>query len=230
MGRSYGAEYQCARRSACRAAKWHGDRTHGRSPYVSGSSQVDQWRSELQRPVHDRDHRGASSSNGTVWSEVVRIPIDGTTSTVDHFIPGLAVDKATAGSSAHLGLTYYYYPRASCSTSTCQLDVGFISSTNGGASWSAPIQLAGPMSLAWLASTNQGVMVGDYISTSFAGGTAHPVFALANAPSGSILDEAIYTTTAGLVPSGGSATSRGEPAVVSAGGGQVATPASVTVR
>jgi hypothetical protein len=172
----------------------------------------------------------STSSNGTVWSEVVRIPIDGTTSTVDHFIPGLAVDKATAGSSAHLGLTYYYYPRASCSTSTCQLDVGFISSTNGGASWSAPIQLAGPMSLAWLASTNQGVMVGDYISTSFAGGTAHPVFALANAPSGSILDEAIYTTTAGLVPSGGTATSRGEPAVVSAGGGQVATPASVTVR
>ena len=92
------------------------------------------------------------------------------------------------------------------------------------------MQLAGPVSLGWLASTNQGAMVGDYISTSFAGGTAHAVFALANAPSGSILDEAMYTTTAGLVASGGSATSSGERAVVSAGGGQFATPAPVTVR
>jgi hypothetical protein len=85
------------------------------------------------------------------------------------------------------------------------------------------------MSLGWLASTNQGAMVGDYISTSFAGGIAHPVFALANAPSGGLLDEAMYTTTDGLVVSGGSATSRGEPAVVSVGGGQFAS-ASVTAR
>src|SRR5205823_5326974 len=41
----------------------------------------------------------STSSNGTAWSPVVRIPIDDTTSAVDHFIPGLAVDKATAGSS-----------------------------------------------------------------------------------------------------------------------------------
>jgi hypothetical protein len=172
----------------------------------------------------------STSSNGTAWSPVARIPIDETTSTVDHFIPGLAVDKATAGSSAHLGLTYYYYPQANCSTSTCQLDVGFISSTNGGASWSAPRQLAGPMSLGWLASTSQGAMVGDYISTSFASGTAHAVFALANAPSGGILDEAMYTTSAGLAVSGGTTTSSGERAVVSAGGPLFATPVPVTVR
>ena len=176
----------------------------------------------------------STSSNGTAWSPVVRIPIDDTTSAVDHFIPGLAVDKATAGSSAHLGLTYYYYPQANCSTSTCQLDVGFISSSNGGASWSTPMQLAGPMSLGWLARTNQGAMVADYISTSFAGGTAHGVFALANAPSGgcggSLLDEAVYTTRAGLVASGGSVTSSGERAVVSAGEARFATRAPVTIR
>jgi hypothetical protein len=172
----------------------------------------------------------STSSDGTAWSPVVRIPIDDTTSAVDHFIPGLAVDNATAGSSAHLGLTYYYYPQANCSTSTCQLDVGFISSTNGGASWSAPMQLAGPMSLGWLPSTNQGAMVGDYISTSFASGTAHAVFALANAPSGGILDEAMYTTTSGLVASGGSVTSSGERAVVTPGGAQFATPVPLTVR
>jgi hypothetical protein len=36
-------------------------------------------------------------------------------------------------------------------------------------------------------------MVGDYISTSFSGGTPHPVFAVANAPSGGTFDEAIAT-------------------------------------
>jgi hypothetical protein len=57
--------------------------------------------------------------------------------------------------------------------------VGFVSSKNGGANWSSPIQLAGPMSLTGLPLTNQGYMVGDYISTSFSKGTAHPVFAKA---------------------------------------------------
>jgi len=41
-------------------------------------------------------------------------------------------------------------------------------------------------------------MVGDYISTSFSGGTAHPVFAVASAPSGSVFNEATYTPTSGL--------------------------------
>ena len=98
---------------------------------------------------------------------------------VDHFVPGLAVDPATSGASAHLALTYYYYPNAACTPATCQLDVGYISSPDGGAHWSAPTQLAGPMSLADIAATSQGPMVGDYISTSFnAAGTAATVFAV----------------------------------------------------
>jgi hypothetical protein len=127
------------------------------------------------------------------WSGVSRIPIDSTSSGIDHFIPGLAVDPASSGGSARLALAYYYYPVAGCSASSCQLDVGLVSSANGGVSWSASSQLAGPMSLSWLASTSQGRMVGDYISSSFAGGSAHPVFALANAPSGGVFDEAMYT-------------------------------------
>jgi hypothetical protein len=127
------------------------------------------------------------------WNAVARIPIDPTTSTVDHFIPGLAVDPTSSGSGGRLTLAYYYYPQANCTAATCQLDVGLVSSSNGGASWSAPSQLAGPVALSWLANTNQGRMVGDYISTSYAGGTAHPVFALANAPSGGNFDEAIYS-------------------------------------
>ncbi len=112
----------------------------------------------------------STSTNGTSWSAVTRIPIDAVGSGVDHFIPGLAVDKGTSGSSAHLGLAYYYYPVSNCSTSTCKLDVGFISSTNGGSSWSTATQLAGPMTLTWLPNTTQGYMVGDYISTSYVRG------------------------------------------------------------
>jgi hypothetical protein len=148
----------------------------------------------------------STSTNGTTWTTVVRIPIDATTSTVDHFIPGIAVDRNTSGSTAHIGVTYYFYPNSSCSASTCQLDVGFISSTDGGSTWSTATQLAGPFTLAWLASTTQGRMVGDYISTSFdANGLAHGVFAVATANSGSTFHENIATPASGLAAAAGSA-------------------------
>jgi hypothetical protein len=133
------------------------------------------------------------------WSGVSRIPIDATTSTVDHFIPGLAVDRASAGTTGRLGLAYYFYPTAACSFTTCQLDVGYVFSNNGGASWSAPTQLTGPMSLSWIASTSQGRMVGDYISSSFTGGGVRPVFAAASAPSFGLFNESMFTTAA-LLP------------------------------
>ena len=134
------------------------------------------------------------------WSAVTRIPIDGTGSGADHFIPGIAVDPTTGGANAHIVLAYYFYPNASCG-SACHLTVGAISSTNGGATWSAPTQLAGPMDLSWLANTSQGLMVGDYISTSFVkGGVALPVFALASAPVSSVFNEAMTTTTTAIAP------------------------------
>src|SRR6266487_4174335 len=57
-------------------------------------------------------------------------------------------------------------------------------STNGGNSWSAPVQLAGPMTLTWLPLTTQGFMVADYISTSIVPSAANatPVFEVASAP------------------------------------------------
>lgn len=136
----------------------------------------------------------STSTNGTTWTSPVRIPIDATSSGVDHFIPGIAVDKKSSGNTARLALTYYFYPNASCTQSTCQLSVGFVSSIDGGASWSAPLTLAGPMKLTDLANTSQGVMVGDYISTSFAGAKAVPVFAVAKPKSGNVFDEAMHSS------------------------------------
>jgi hypothetical protein len=140
----------------------------------------------------------STSTNGTTWSAVKRIPIDATSSGVDHFIPGIGADPHTAGSSAHLGVTYYYYPNGSCTASTCQLDVGYVSSKNGGSTWTAAQHLAGPMTLSWLPATSNGRMVGDYIATAFSQGKAFGVFAVALAKSGSTFNEAIYTTAMGL--------------------------------
>src|SRR6266508_2842207 len=78
----------------------------------------------------------STSTNGKTWSAPVRIPIDPTNSTVDHFIPGIAVDRTSSGNTARLALTYYFYPTANCTQATCQLSVGFVSSINGGATWS----------------------------------------------------------------------------------------------
>lgn len=122
-----------------------------------------------------------------------RIPIDAIGSGVDHFTAGIAVDKSTAGSGAHLALTYYYFANTNCTNTTCQLYVGFVSSVNGGASWSTRVQLAGPMQLAWLANTTDGYMTGDYISTSIVGSQAFPGFLVAFAPQKGKLAEATYT-------------------------------------
>jgi hypothetical protein len=150
----------------------------------------------------------STSPDGTSWTAPVRIPIDATDSGVDHFIPGLAADRSTAGPSTRLGLTYYFYPEAGCRPSTCQLMVGFIASATGGTTWSAPTTVAGPMTLSWLPDTDQGRMVGDYIATAHnASDTAHGVFAVATLPTAGgtdcatatpSCDQAIYTTTSGL--------------------------------
>jgi BNR repeat-like domain len=147
------------------------------------------------------------NATGTSWSAVSRVPIDATNSKIDHFIPGLAVNKATSGGTAQLGLTYYFYLSGSTS-----LNVGFISSTNAGTTWSAAQTVttsAAPTT--WVATTSQGRMVGDYISTSYGSDNlAHGVFATATAPTSgtscsSVLDncnEPTATFASGLAASG----------------------------
>jgi BNR repeat-like domain len=142
----------------------------------------------------------STTVDGATWSEATRIPLDPRGSGVDHFIPGLAVDRTTSGAHAHLVLAYYAYRNAACTTATCQLDISSSTSSDGGATWTAGSRLAGPMSLTWLPNTSQGFMVGDYVSTSFSGGAAFPAFALAHAPTGGVFDEATYTVAGGLQP------------------------------
>jgi hypothetical protein len=126
-----------------------------------------------------------TSTNGSTWSAIQRIPTDpgGVSGTQDTFIPGVAVDRTTSGASIKVAVGYYYYPNVNCTEATCQLDVGYVSSSNGGSTWTAQTQLRGPMTIDWLPNTTQGRMVGDYMSSSFdANHLAHPVFAEAYAP------------------------------------------------
>ena len=139
----------------------------------------------------------SKSADGVHWSAPARIPIDPVGSGADHFIPGLGVDPATSGAGAHLALTYYYYPDATCAGG-CQLDVGYISSPDGGAHWGTAQQLAGPMTLDQIAQTSLGPMTGDYISTSFSGTNAVTMFPVGIPAPGGSFDEAMYTPSTPL--------------------------------
>ncbi|HZQ22498.1 MAG TPA: sialidase family protein [Terriglobales bacterium] len=143
----------------------------------------------------------STSADGNSWSKPVRIPIDPTTSTVDHFIPGIGIDHSTGGSGAHITIVYYYYPVSSCGNS-CQLDVGFTTSQDGGQTWTAGQKIAGPMQLSWLPVSDLGPMVADYIHVSYTNGNPFGVFAAATAPNGGVLNEAMYTTKQPLLALG----------------------------
>jgi hypothetical protein len=152
----------------------------------------------FRRQCSSNDIVFSTSTDGVHWSATARVPIDPVTSSVDHFIPGLAVDPTTSGSSPHLALTYYFYPNAACG-GACRLEVGYISSPDAGAHWGPATQLAGPMALSEIAATSQGPMVGDYISTSFSGGHATTVFAVGlQQPTATSFDEAMYAPTTPL--------------------------------
>jgi hypothetical protein len=111
----------------------------------------------------------SSSADGITWSPVTRVPTGGG----DAELPGLDADPSRPG---RLALAYYVYRGSS-------LDVRFTWSKDTGASWSRPQLLnSRQVPVSGIARTSLGSMVGDYISTSFAGGRAVPVFVLASAP------------------------------------------------
>jgi hypothetical protein len=137
----------------------------------------------------------ATSTDGIAWS-TRRVPIVPTQSPAHFVHPAVAVDPATSGAQVRVGITYYVLPTIQCELATCRIEAGFVSSANGGATWSTPRRLtARSMKLDWIPPTTLGRMLADYISTSYVRDAAVAVFAHASplAADGSYR-EAIFAT------------------------------------
>jgi hypothetical protein len=133
------------------------------------------------------------SDDGVFWQPPLRVPIEPVGYGVHHAIPSIAIDPATSGATAHIALTYYFHETNTCATTSGLLFAGFVSSLDGGATWSRPITITPPMEPAWLPLAGLSRMVGDYTGISFAGGMAFPIIAVAKQPAGAAFDQAIYT-------------------------------------
>jgi hypothetical protein len=142
-----------------------------------------------------------TSPDGTAWSVPVRVPIDSLASPADHFIPGLGVDAAASG-AVHLVLSYYAYSDTAC-RGGCSLFAAAVVSPDGGASWSVPVTIGGPMQTGWLPNTDNGPMVGDYSASVFSAHAPIGFFAVGQAPGALAFDEALYATIPGALSSGG---------------------------
>jgi hypothetical protein len=152
------------------------------------------------------------------FGAAARIPIETDTgalsNTIDHFIPAIAADPASSGATARLALFYYFYPLAACvyvsdPNTACSPRVGYVSSTDGGATWSHTQELSpGPPSL------------GVYPRTQALGGAGNggpdlgSVLAAAVVPTGAVglfpvgvpvngLDESMYAPKTSLAIGGG---------------------------
>jgi hypothetical protein len=123
----------------------------------------------------------SSSSNGTRWTRVRRVPTGADVDGLPHLLVGLGVDPATSGARTRLGLAFYVLTPREC-TEDCRLTPLFVSSSDGGQGWSTPKPLAPAQPLNSYPEAGTARFLGDYISTSFVSGTAVPVFAAAAQP------------------------------------------------
>jgi hypothetical protein len=123
----------------------------------------------------------ATSRDGLSWTPPAAVPL-GAGSQV---LPGIAADPTRPG---RLALAYY-------TESGARLSVGFVSSRDGGLSWSRPIRLSTERMPFGRIARAGGAMVGDYISTSFAAGRAVSVFTLAQSRQRGRLRQATYASS-----------------------------------
>jgi hypothetical protein len=140
----------------------------------------------------------SKSLDAVTWTSPVRVPTGPVEANPDYWVPGLAVDPATAGASAKIAVAFHSSPYNCGYFASCPgVDVGLVTSSNGGRTWTRPQRLnVETMPLVWIAETGIGRMLGDYISTSYVAGKAIPVFSIAaEPPFEDSFRQAIFATT-----------------------------------
>jgi hypothetical protein len=143
------------------------------------------------------------SRDGINWTSVTRIPMDPVGSGVEHILAGIGspgfLDLLQGASPFDLAVSYYYTPNAaSCDPNSapgCQLYAGFISSKDGGATWSRATRVFGPMNIVTdLAQTAFGNFVANEITAIYVDGEPQGIYSLAYPPStNGELNQAIYS-------------------------------------
>jgi hypothetical protein len=131
----------------------------------------------------------STSSDGISWTPAQ--VVTSAPSTVDHFLPGIGADPLTPG---RLALVFHSIPDDCADDSACPgIDVFQTTSKDGGRTWTKQQRLtAEPVALDWIARTRIGLMLGDYVSTSYVRGRPVSVFVLAAARVGSRFREAVF--------------------------------------
>jgi hypothetical protein len=131
----------------------------------------------------------ASSADGVNWSTPARVPLAPGTAT-SYILPGLAANPGARGPA--LSLLFYSYPTR-CAPVSCRLSVGLATRAASG-SWSAPRRLdATAMRVTWLADTQTGRFVGDYVANSFvASGKTVSFFPVASPPRNGRFREGLF--------------------------------------
>jgi len=138
----------------------------------------------------------STSADGQSWS--APSPIAPAARGETQFVPGLAVNPTASSGAQRLAVVYYGLTTTCAKSVVCpRIDAWLSTSATGGARWGPPRRLdAQSMQLGWLPHAG-GRFLGDYVSTSYVGSRPVPVFALAVAPWGGKLREAIMALQPG---------------------------------
>jgi hypothetical protein len=118
-----------------------------------------------------------TSVDGVSWTPSQSVTAGGLG--VDHFLPGIAAHPSTPG---RLALVFHSIPDDCANDAACVgIDVFQTTSKDAGRTWSKQQRLtAEPILLDSIARTRIGLMLGDYVSTSFVRGRPVSVFVLAS--------------------------------------------------
>jgi len=127
------------------------------------------WSDCVQSGCEARSILLTRSPDGVTWSEPTPLPLG----PGDHVLPSVAVEPG----SGRLALADYTSPPLAC----CDL-VAQVASSVDGTSWQVRRASVRPMKPSWLALTEGGAFLGDYVATVFARGRALSLVPLAVPP------------------------------------------------